>query len=164
MLRKSYGFTLIELMLIVSIIGILATIAIPRYTDYLRRTSVSEGLLLATAIKVAVTDYYAYTGRMPVDNTQAGLPPAEQLRGRYVQSIQIENGAIQLAYRALKGSDHDPPDLLTLRPGVPKQADVPVPALIWQCGNQKHHSILELKMFGENRSSIKTEYLPSSCK
>ncbi len=64
-MRKSYGFTLIELMFVIAIIGILAAIAIPQYTDYMKRAKVSEAFILSTTITKAVTHYYAYHGRFP---------------------------------------------------------------------------------------------------
>ena len=67
------GFTLIELMIVVAIIGILAAIAIPAYQDYLIRSQVTEGLTMAAAAKASVAEYFANLGSFPADNAKAGM-------------------------------------------------------------------------------------------
>ena len=71
---KHKGFTLIELMIVVAIIGILAAIAIPQYQNYVARAQVSEALVMASGAKTAVAEYYMINGTFPQSNSEAGLP------------------------------------------------------------------------------------------
>ena len=86
------GFTLIELMIVVAIIGILAAIAIPAYLDYAIRSQVAHGINLASAAQVAVAEYYQDQGDYPTDNTTAGLAAAASIRGKYVTQVEITAG------------------------------------------------------------------------
>ncbi len=88
-MRKQQGFTLIELMIVVAIIGILAAIAIPAYQDYTIRAQVSEGLNLTGACKAAVTEYYQDQGVFPGDNATAGLEAAGNIRGKYTTQVEV---------------------------------------------------------------------------
>jgi prepilin-type N-terminal cleavage/methylation domain-containing protein len=85
------GFTLIEIMIVVAVIGILAAIALPAYQDYTVRSKVSEGLGFASAAKVAVVSAYS-NGGLPANNAAAGLSEAGDVQSQYVASIQIEEG------------------------------------------------------------------------
>lgn len=94
------GFTLIELMIVVTIIGILAAVAVPMYLDYAVRSQVSDGLTLASGAKNAVTEYFQDRGLMPNGNTEAGLSPAGQIQGKYTASVAVGNqdGVITITY------------------------------------------------------------------
>ncbi len=97
-MKKQQGFTLIELMIVVAIIGILAAIAIPAYQDYTIRAQVSEGLNLSGGAKAAVTEYFQDRGTMPSDNATAGLAAAAQIQGKYVLSVTVSAGEIEVIY------------------------------------------------------------------
>jgi type IV pilus assembly protein PilA len=89
---------LIELMIVVAIIGILAAIAIPAYQDYTIRAQVSEGLNLSGGAKAAVTEYFQDRGQLPTDNNQAGLAAATGITGKYVLSVTVTDGVIDVEY------------------------------------------------------------------
>jgi type IV pilus assembly protein PilA len=93
------GFTLIELMIVVAIIGILAAIAMPAYQDYTVRSKVTEGLNLAAASKLAVAESLAANGKFPITNQEAGLPAADQIASKYVKSVTVgAKGVISIVY------------------------------------------------------------------
>jgi type IV pilus assembly protein PilA len=99
---KSYsGFTLVELMIVVAIIGILASFAIPAYQDYTKRSHVTEGLALAAAAKSSVTEFYSSKGYFPSSNSSAGLAQATSIAGNAVSQIEVlANGVVEVTYNA----------------------------------------------------------------
>ena len=97
-MKKQQGFTLIELMIVVAIIGILAAIAIPAYQDYTIRAQVSEGLNLAGGAKAAVSEYTMDRGSFPDDNDMAGLSAETDISGKYVEQVLVTDGLITVTY------------------------------------------------------------------
>lgn len=91
------GFTLIELMIVIAILGILLAIAIPAYGDFSIRAKVSEGIYLSATAKSSVSEYRAANGRYPADNAEAGLP--DVLESSYVESVEVADGVITITYR-----------------------------------------------------------------
>ncbi|ENV6177634.1 pilin, partial [Neisseria gonorrhoeae] len=88
------GFTLIELMIVIAIVGILAAVALPAYQDYTARAQVSEAILLAEGQKSAVTEYYLNNGEWPENNTSAGVANPTEIKGKYVKSVTVTNGVV----------------------------------------------------------------------
>ena len=95
---KQQGFTLIELMIVVAIIGILASIAIPSYMDYTVRAQVIEGLVLSAGAKAASIEYYVENGDWPNNNVKAGLANHNDIKGKYVKSVRVNKGVIVIMY------------------------------------------------------------------
>ena len=128
--KVQQGFTLIELMIVVAIIGILAAIAIPAYQDYTIRAQVSEGMTLAASAKAAVAESFANSGEAPVGRVEAGMTKtATDTSGNYVTSVGVTNGTITITYgveanRVIKG------ETMSLTPY--ESVDLSV---VWQCGD-----------------------------
>ena len=105
MKKVQQGFTLIELMIVVAIIGILAAVAIPSYQDYTKRAHVSEGFGLAGAAKTGVSEYYSSESAWPASNTDAGLSQAASITGNAVVSVSIgASGVITITYNDKLGT------------------------------------------------------------
>lgn len=136
------GFTLIELMIVVAIIGILAAIALPAYQDYVARSQVSEGASLASGAKTAVAEEYANTGDFAgIDNATAGLADEDSIAGKYVESVTVADGVVT----ALMGGDASTKisgDTLVYSPTDEGGS------VSWSCTN----------------STLEPKYLPSVCR
>lgn len=92
------GFTLIELMIVVAIIGILAAIALPAYQDYTKRSKMAEVVGFMSAARVSVAETYSTTNTLTgIDNAKAGLAPTTQALGSYVTGLTVANGVITVA-------------------------------------------------------------------
>lgn len=102
------GFTLIELMIVVAIIGILAAVAIPAYQDYTKRAKMSEVIGFAASAKTAVAEAFQSTGTLPANNQAAGLDTtAANIKSTYVESVTVTDGAIALAVQGTGDDDLD---------------------------------------------------------
>ncbi len=99
-MKKEQGFTLIELMIVVAIIGILAAVALPAYQNYTNRAKVTEALSVSAAAKLAVAETFTSNGSLPTSNTEAGLPVATDMNGTDVLSVSVAGaGEITITMR-----------------------------------------------------------------
>lgn len=138
------GFTMLEILMSLTIVSILAVAAVPLYMDYATKARIAEGLSLAGPVKSMVSEYYQITGHWPADNAQASLPEPTSYQTDIVDRITVDNsggaGKITIAYNipALGGNN-----TLTLTAG---SADANV--VIWRCAP----------------GTITEKFLPSACK
>ena len=158
------GFTLIELMIVIAIIGILAAIAIPAYQNYTIRSQVTEGLSLAAGWKTAISEYYAQNGAFPTCSTTAAAGAANCVSvsgasaGKYVSAVAVgAGGLITVTYGGPQANAKIPNTAkLTLLPGTNTNNDV-----VWVCGTAPIPA--GVTVVGAAATNIQAAYLPTSC-
>jgi len=166
MKKVQQGFTLIELMIVVAIIGILAAIAIPAYQDYTIRSQVSEGLNLSAAAKAAIAETYLNTGQAPADRGEAGMSDTiTDTQGKYVASLTVNGGVIEVRY----GNDANTAidgQVLAITPLVTGDDSI-----TWVCGRATVTSdggtapaLMTGGTDGQATTTIDNKYLPASCR
>ncbi|MGH8312683.1 MAG: pilin [Gammaproteobacteria bacterium] len=166
MKKNDWGFTLIELMIVIAIIGILAAISVPMYQDYITRTKVMEGLTLSDSAQTAVAEAFQSYGYMPATGNSGsansfGLPQATSIAGKYVSSIQVDGGTgkVTITYNGQVSGGVASGDVLVLTPGTILHG-----AVVWACG---YASIsLGGRTVGGPGSGTKVlpKYLPADCR
>ncbi|MFG0093836.1 pilin, partial [Neisseria gonorrhoeae] len=151
------GFTLIELMIVIAIVGILAAVALPAYQDYTARAQVSEAILLAEGQKSAVTEYYLNNGEWPKDNTSAGVANPTEIKGKYVQSVTVANGVVTAQMKPSGVNNEIQGKRLSLW-GRRENGSVK-----WFCGQpvKRDAGADDVKADGKDTDKINTKHLPS---
>ncbi|HGO8019166.1 TPA: pilin [Neisseria meningitidis] len=156
------GFTLIELMIVIAIVGILAAVALPAYQDYTARAQVSEAILLAEGQKSAVTEYYLNHGEWPANNSSAGVASSSTIKGKYVKSVEVKNGVVTATMLSTGVNNEIKGKKLSL---WAKRQDGSVK---WFCGQpvtrDKAKDDAVTAATGKGTANINTKHLPSTCR
>ena len=150
------GFTLIELMIVIAIIGMLAAIAIPAYQNYTIRAQVTEGLTLADGWKTAIAEYYANTGNWP---TQTNLSGTCISTGKYESQVSVTTGGVILITYGASANTKLATQVLKLVPYTNANGDV-----LWQCGTAAAPGSATIATSASSSgTTVSAQYLPTSC-
>jgi type IV pilus assembly protein PilA len=161
--RRLAGFTFIELLYVVAIVSILVAIALPAYLDYLLRSQVAEGFVFLDDAKSPVNEFYSRWGRMPANNAEAGLRPAEKVIGKYLRSLDVSGGAMVATLRLEKGPGETIERTLTLRPWV-NDATAGAP-IVWSCGEVEPQLPKDYHVIGEVAPNpVEDKWVPTICR
>ena len=153
------GFSMIELVMMLSVIAILALLAVPPLIDRNIRLQVQEGMLLANLAKSAVNAFYIVKNELPAGNEDAGAPPKEKIIGNFVSEVGVDGGAVTITFgnninAAVAGHR------LTLRPAI--VIDAPTVPVAWLCN---HAAVPNgMTVIGTNRTDIPAKWLPIECR
>ncbi|EMT0287336.1 pilin [Neisseria gonorrhoeae] len=155
------GFTLIELMIVIAIVGILAAVALPAYQDYTARAQVSEAILLAEGQKSAVTEYYLNNGKWPEDNDKAGVASPSDIKGKYVKSVTVAKGVVT-AQMNPSGVNKEIKDKKLSLWAKRENGSVK-----WFCGQPVTRGAAKVgtdAVTADTTNAIETKHLPSTCR
>ncbi len=158
-MRTDKGFTLIELLIVIAILSILASMALPSYQDRVIRTQVAEAMTVAEVAQDAVAGYYKTKGRLPKNNTEAGLPKPGKFVGNFVKSIDVRDGGVNITL-GNRVNKHIEGKVLSIRPAIVR--DAPIVPVAWVCGNATVPK--GMTVLSKNLSTIISRHMPVECR
>lgn len=158
-MKRISGFTLVEMAVVLAVLAILATMAVPSYLDRIVRAQVEAALPLADIAKRGIAAVWSATQEMPADNAAAGVPVADKIVSNYVSVVTVSDGVIHLTFgnrasKAIAGK------VVSLRPAVVD--DAPVVPIAWVCASAEAPE--KMTVMGQDRTDIDPIYLPSECR
>ena len=153
------GFTLIELVLVIAVVAILATIAVPDYSGKIIRVQVLEAIEMSSVAKDAVEQFRISTGQFPANNAAAGLPTQDKFIGNYVTSLAIDGGAIKMTFGNRAHNDIKS-KVLSIRPSV-VAGEILIP-IAWTCGFASTPGGMVTQ--GNNETDFSISELPFDCR
>jgi type IV pilus assembly protein PilA len=157
--RASHGFSLIEAMIVVAIVAIMATLALPGYLDKMIRDQVVEALPLGDVAKAPIAHAWAASQPLPDDNAAAELPAPDKIVNYVVTSVSVHGGAIDITF-GNKANGNLKGKILTLRAAVVD--DAPIVPITWVCGYAAAPPKMTIR--GQNGTNVPSRYLPLKCR
>ena len=158
-MRRKNGFSLVELMVVVAIIGILAGISVPRFGMYTTKAKLAEVHTLTASLKEKVADYYRQNGEFPKNNKAAGIPGPTKLLGHYIAKVELESGALHVTLREKKLVEKLRGKTVSIRPLIVPGS--PASPISWSCGTRDTPE--GMKPVGKNKTNAPSELLPPGC-
>jgi type IV pilus assembly protein PilA len=159
MVSKQNGFSVIEMMVVVAILGILAMIAIPSSIGRIVKEQVVAAIPLADIAKEPIAAAWKEAKTLPINNEEAGLPVPEKVVSNFVSKLEVQDGVIHMTF-GNKAHPQIKDKILSMRPAVIEESQV-VP-IAWVCGNAKAPDKMTIK--GENKTTVSADYLPLACR
>ena len=158
-MNKQKAFTLIELMIVIAIIGILSTLAMPTFQSRVIRAQISEAVEISETMKANINEYYQKTSQFPSNNAQAGFPEAKFIIGNFFTKIEVVDGAIHV-YLGNRINKNVSEKILSFRPAVVENS--PKSPIAWSCGYAE--AVKGMKGIGTNKTNVPPVFLDMGCR
>jgi type IV pilus assembly protein PilA len=158
-MKRTTGFTMVEMMAVVAVITILAMMAVPSFLDKIVKAQIEAALPLSDLAKRSVQAYWSAIQKMPADNTAAALPVADKIVNNHISAVTVTDGVINMTF-GNRASKSIAGKVLSIRPAVVD--DAPVVPIAWVCGFAEAPE--KMTVMGQNLTSIDPMYLPFECR